>query len=219
MIPSILHHTYSSLNIPPPFTDYIRKWKILNPELKQIIWTDEQNYEFVKKCYPKYLEPYLNLKFKIQRIDLVRYMYLHKFGGIYADIDLEPLKTIRPLLNEDNVILVLEPQKNALNKKFLISNYWMASVANSHFMLEVIETATQNFNYTNNYKLDVLNSTGCLMLNKVYLNYLNKKPILLQSELFSPLTHKEIIYKRQFNISIQANSDTYAIHHFAGSWW
>lgn len=217
MIPLILHHTYKTATVPHPFDTYVVKWQILNPSLQQKVWSDADNTSFVETHYPEYFDAYSRLPYKIQQIDVVRYMYLHTHGGVYADIDLEPIRSIAPLINTNETMLALEPSDNKINMPFLISNYWMASPAHSEFLRIAIQTALQPFAYSGDYIMDVLNSTGCLMLNTVYRRFTDKKPILLDSELFSPFTHDQILKSRAACTKLSARN-AYAIHHFVGTW-
>ena len=55
-------------------------------------WTDEMNLQLVKESYPSLLETYIGYEYPIQRADSIRYMILHKFGGVYLDLDIGCLK-------------------------------------------------------------------------------------------------------------------------------
>ena len=57
------------------------------------IWDDEYSLEnFVRNFYPEFLDSYLLLPHKIMKIDIARLLILHKFGGIYRDMDYYVLK-------------------------------------------------------------------------------------------------------------------------------
>ena len=44
--------------------------------------------------YPEYLAMYDSYRFGIQRADAMRLFFLHKFGGIYIDMDIECLRSL-----------------------------------------------------------------------------------------------------------------------------
>ena len=51
------------------------------------LWSDEEADDIVKTSYSEYLDVYKAFPFNICRIDFVRFCILHKFGGLYADLD------------------------------------------------------------------------------------------------------------------------------------
>ena len=59
-----------------------------NPEYQQIIYTDDQMFDFVKSNYDNnifnYFERINNI---VSRADFWRYLILYKNGGVYLDID------------------------------------------------------------------------------------------------------------------------------------
>lgn len=64
------------------------------------LWTDEDNRRLIATDFPEYLEMYDRYDSHIKRIDAVRYFYLHRYGGVYMDLDmlcLRPFESV-PLL-------------------------------------------------------------------------------------------------------------------------
>lgn len=59
-----------------------------SPDFTYKLWTDELALDFIKTHYPWFLPTYLGYKFDIQRADVIRYFVLHKYGGIYMDLDI-----------------------------------------------------------------------------------------------------------------------------------
>lgn len=52
------------------------------------LWNDEEDLEnFVIEHYPEFLSFYQELPIKIMKIDIARLLILHKFGGIFHDMD------------------------------------------------------------------------------------------------------------------------------------
>lgn len=53
-----------------------------------ILWNDQEDIDnLIKDHYPAYWNLYQAFPFHVMKIDFVRYAILHKFGGIYADMD------------------------------------------------------------------------------------------------------------------------------------
>lgn len=51
------------------------------------VWNDEEAEQLVKDHYSEFYEMYKAFPFSICRVDFVRFCILHKFGGLYADLD------------------------------------------------------------------------------------------------------------------------------------
>ena len=92
-----------------------------------------------------------NYKSEIQRADAVRYFLLYEYGGVYADIDFEALKSMNSFIDENGhskdgikngCIIGQEPFEHAhilYNKKRLICNAIMISCAKHPFWLLVFQ--------------------------------------------------------------------------------
>lgn len=85
----IIHQTWKTNVIPAKFQMYRDSWVNHHPTALYILWTDADNDSFVREYYPELYFTYTNLMLVIQRVDMVRLLYLHKFGGLYADLDYE----------------------------------------------------------------------------------------------------------------------------------
>ena len=101
-----------------------------------MLWTDEENRNFVSTFYPWFLKTYDELPLNIHRIDAVRYMYLHHYGGVYVDLDFESLRPIDEYLKGKQ--LVLGRMRTWHNTEHAIPNAFMASRRNHPFWVEVL---------------------------------------------------------------------------------
>ena len=66
------------------------------------------------------------------RIDFLRYLILQLFGGVYADIDVQPLRDLSPILQAHSCVLASEPEPFLVSLGFgdaalFASNILMAS--------------------------------------------------------------------------------------------
>lgn len=91
-IPKIVHQTYKSRTLPANYAQWKRACEATNPEWEFKLWTDEDNLKLIQDHYPELLELYLGYDVTIKRIDMVRYTYLHHYGGVYLDMDMVCLK-------------------------------------------------------------------------------------------------------------------------------
>lgn len=93
MIPKIIHQTWKCKEIPPIFKKY-QQWEEKMPDWEILLWTDDENESLVKNHFPWFYDTYKSLEFKIQKVDAIRYCYLYKYGGIYADLDIECINSL-----------------------------------------------------------------------------------------------------------------------------
>ena len=122
-IPRIIHQSWKSRTLPSKFQKWSDTWSILNPSYTHLIWDDTDNRRLVQLYYPWFLETFDNFTSNILRADAARLFYLHRYGGIYADLDFECLKPLDLLVDCRSLILVRMTGESRHN----IPNAWMAS--------------------------------------------------------------------------------------------
>lgn len=94
MIPRILHQIWVGPEaLPDEFRGYRESWSRHHPDWELRLWT-EQNLpaDFTRK------EAYERLRKPVERADIIRLEVLLRFGGVYADMDFECVRSIEPLL-------------------------------------------------------------------------------------------------------------------------
>lgn len=89
MIPKIIHQMAPAN---PNKWNYFwhechKSWKDTHPDFEHMMWTDEKVFELVEQCYPQHYDLFMKFEHDIIRWDFARFCVLHKFGGIYADMD------------------------------------------------------------------------------------------------------------------------------------
>lgn len=71
-------------------TNNFLSWNKFHPQALHVLWTDEDNDQLIKMHYPEFVELYTSaLLTKVQRADIARVVYLHRYGGVYVDLDYE----------------------------------------------------------------------------------------------------------------------------------
>jgi mannosyltransferase OCH1-like enzyme len=135
-IPRVLHFTWKTDQLdelPELFRKIQLKWRMLNPDWEIRIWTDEECEQMVKDYYPEYYFFYSDFEVTAERSDIWRYLVLDKFGGYYADMDIEPLQPLDELVKlvkDPDCVLGLEPEVHAIllyNKYHVIGNAFLGS--------------------------------------------------------------------------------------------
>ena len=144
MIPRILHQTWKTDSVPARFQAYVESWKRHHPDWTMMFWSDRMLLEFVAGHYPDFLATFCSYAQGVERADAARYLLLHHFGGVYADIDCECVATFDPIMGEDRIVLCKEPDTHAKIQSefrglpYLLFNGTMASPAGHPFWVEVL---------------------------------------------------------------------------------
>lgn len=102
-IPKTIYLSYKTKNIP----DYIiPNWKKLYPEYEIKLYDNIDCLKFLKDEYgQEYVDIFNFIKDGPIKADFWRVCILYKYGGIYADIDIEPLVSIDTILEPDTTFL------------------------------------------------------------------------------------------------------------------
>lgn len=127
-IPSFIHQTWKDANPPPGLfkPEWIASWKSAHPGWRYRLWTDADNRRLIQEAFPWFLDTYDAYPLDIHRADAVRYFILHRFGGVYVDLDFQSLRSISPLLASSRLVLGLMGQDKTFPDA--IPNAFMASV-------------------------------------------------------------------------------------------
>ena len=105
-VPEVVFQTWKSRNqIPSNYDIWSRSFSRHNPRYDCMIWDDQDNREFITEHFPWFLPFYDQYPKEIFRADAVRYFFLYKFGGLYADMDTECLKPLDPVLRSGDAIV------------------------------------------------------------------------------------------------------------------
>ncbi|MBV9852076.1 MAG: hypothetical protein JO250_20615 [Armatimonadetes bacterium] len=91
-IPKIIHHIWvGPAPLPAPARHYIGTWRHHHPGWRMRLWTDDNPPPLRNRAlYDGFTNPGA-------RSDILRYELLARFGGVYADTDVECLRPLDPL--------------------------------------------------------------------------------------------------------------------------
>ena len=174
-IPHIIHQVWSGLDGPCPsiFEQYKETWLRDYPSWEHILWNHQKMNEFIIENFPQFLEKYNEFPYNIQRWDVIRYLILYKYGGMYADLDYESLKPLDGLLTDQTCCFAGEDifLDNKGKSLQYINNALMLSAPQHNFIKKIIETVFLNIitEQSGAPKMQyILNTTGPLMLTRLY---------------------------------------------------
>lgn len=117
-IERIIHQTYKTTDLPEDWKDTPRHWQEAHPDWEYKFWTDKSARDFIEKEYPWFLESFDSYIHPIQRADAIRYFALYHFGGIYADMDLQPKINVEKVFAGADVVSFETPNMGLTNMMF-----------------------------------------------------------------------------------------------------
>ena len=228
MIPKIIHQVWEGRKEPlPDFYIRLRKtWKEHHPDWRYEFWDGDRMDSFVNSNYPQMADIFFQYRYDVQRWDVIRYLILYKTGGMYVDFDYECLESFDNYLSEEKCYFAMEPalHRRSFEKDIYFNNALIITPPGHPFIKNII-TCLQNtpVTYSESKYLDVLNSTGPLMLTGLYEKYETKADIhLISSEQVSPWSKNEVIGyingKVDKKMLEKQLENAIAIHYFWGSW-
>jgi len=139
MIPQILHHIGpEDETVWHPFWKRCqRSWLDSFPHYEYKFWNDSEDIDrLVYDYYPRYWNLYQSFPVHIMRIDFARLCILHRYGGLYSDLDYYCYKNFDEDLKDHDIYFV-----ENLTEEFTsatVENSLMAAVANNQFFLNTI---------------------------------------------------------------------------------
>lgn len=214
-VPKIIHHTaYEKERWPPLWhTCYASFLQLFpEPEYKHVMWSDDDIDEFVKSRYPGFYAAFAAYPKSIHRIDVVRYLFLYAFGGIYADMDVIAFKNFYALLPAGRTSIAESPHPGEGYQNAL-----MASPARHPFWHYVMQDVLANMHRCHTDAMqDVLLRTGPQVIVRAVklapAEFFNSLP----ANRFSP---SSIVHDgNEADIRFAPGSDVYAAHLGTFTW-
>lgn len=230
-IPCIIHQTWRDNDVPPYLRRFQASWREHHPAWQYRLWTDEANRRLIEEHYPQFLPVYDTYPLPIQRADAVRYFILHRYGGLYVDLDFECLRPLEPMLAGRSSVFGVEPRAHAVahGVSLIVGNALMASTPGHRVWPEVHSALVQHSNALDAWgRRDVLRSTGPLLLTNVVQRYGTDEVTLFPPDVFYPqldAANSDLFASKSEQSYYQgklrqglATPNSYAVHHWAGAW-
>jgi inositol phosphorylceramide mannosyltransferase catalytic subunit len=167
-IPRILHQVFLSGEPPATWQALATTWKRHHPEWEYRLWDGDGCRALVRERYPHVEQAYDGFSFRIQRADAIRYLILHAFGGVYADLDVECLQPFEPLLGDAGFLAAYEPPQHepSLGDTDVVSNAVLATVP-GHPVMGAVVNGLLRTRRRIDVHTEVLASTGPLFLSRI----------------------------------------------------
>ena len=197
-IPSIIHYCWLSEDpIPADMQRYVDGWKRLLPDYEFIKWDLER---FQKESSP-WVSEAVDQKEYAFASDYIRIFALYHFGGIYLDMDMELLKSFDDLLDR--------PYMFAYEREDMpwIEAGCFGAAKQNPFLKACLDY------YENRHFVREDGILDTLPLSRVMGEILEQTKMNIEIFPWQYFTAKSYETGCEY-----PNENTYAIHHFAGSW-
>jgi mannosyltransferase OCH1-like enzyme len=203
-IPKNIFQTWKTKILPVKYIQWSNTWKAMNPDFSYYLYDDNDCLTFIRNWYPQYKRFYLSLS-PVERADIFRYLILHKYGGIYADIDTSCIRPMNELISYYPMSLITGYE---YEKPVQYLQWFIACPRGCKIMIDLVDEAYRRSWYTllrpRTHDL-VYYKTG----PKLYTDILranNGSVVVLPKGILGCFDKSK------------HNKNTYLIHHFEGSW-
>lgn len=205
-IPKIIHQTApNDMKKWHPFWKICQKTWMEKFDFKYILWNDEDLDKLIQVSYPTYYGVYQDFgKNVILKVDFARLAMLHKYGGIYADMDFFCCKNFYKEL-DNNINLVGSPSHNEI-----VQNSLMASPPGDARWLNVMDKCRERYyRYISEGREGLISGKDVLYISG---------PILLSDSL--KLDEVNILEQKMYNPHCNRfdNKNIYTKHYGTGKW-
>lgn len=215
MIPKIIHYCWLSDDpVPKALQEYMASWKKYLPDYEFMKW----DFNRFPKNKSKWVSDAFDNKKYAFAADYIRLYALYNYGGIYLDMDVEITKPygdmlqLRTMLGHENSkahsleVAAFGVEKNSEWVGMCLDHYNKREFVNSDgsFNDQPLPGVIKKCLLDNGYKIKEVSS-----LNEALKADGMEIPVF-PYDFFSPKNHDTGKFKK--------TSNTYSIHHFAGSW-
>lgn len=226
--PKIIHMTLKDKD---NMSDFYRKnyesWKRHHPDWDIRLYDDNDLFKFIDDNYPQYAKKINTFDKMIFKIDIFKLLVMHKYGGIYTDMDVKCLKSFNGLLKpiDESVVFGYGPNvanRGAFTDVKLVECAVMISRPKDPFWLKFFDSIDET------KKAGPVEVTGPYAITRFIEKYENKQNIkLLDPIYFYPINNqirsripmKEILKTRKMIRENRYPKKSYCVHFFGGSWW
>lgn len=206
MIPRVFHRIWLGAPMPARFVEFGERWKELHPEWTFRLW-DESNVpplanQDLWDAAAELVTPGHDLQF---RSDVLRYELLERFGGVYIDADLEPLRAIDPLLADAGECFVAWEQQGKW-----ANNAIMGAAPGHPFVRSLVEGLPTNVELQEARRPNILSGPRFLTTQLVTSVRPEWPVVVFPQQYFYPVAYDQLGRLR----GDETFPESYAVH-----WW
>ena len=217
-IPRIIHQTWKTKKL----TDFYHKcsntWKKFNPSFDYRFYDDTDCELFVKTHYPDFYDTYREMQKPVEKADLFRYLIVHHFGGMYADMDTTCVSPIDKLFAEDDRVVVAVEEVGRNQSIGQILQWAFAARPRQPLFLDIAREIVVRHNYLKSAGKPLgidddtltLWKTGPMLFTEYVMKHHKKDP--------KSVTIHEKCTLGAYDLTPKCLEKAYLVHHFDGSW-
>lgn len=182
-IPKLVHQSWRSKHIPPRLSKSKEAWERHHPEWVYVLWTDKDIKDYIKEYHREFIDMLgSRITQSSQLAEILSYLVMYDFGGIYSDLKFNPRKNISSFFEGGASPYVLyDPYTNSF------TNSIMASAPGDPFWKDIWKRmlSPEVPSWAMGGYLEKKYTTGIAMFNKTVQAH-ERSMGLLPSNLFNP---------------------------------
>ncbi|RYG19372.1 MAG: glycosyl transferase [Chitinophagaceae bacterium] len=208
MIPKVIHYCWFGKGAMPELAlKCLESWKKYLPDYEIKLWNEEN---FDVNSYQFATEAYKERKFAFVA-DVCRLHVLKEFGGVYLDTDVEFIKPLPDKFLDDVAFTGFEDE--------LVSAGIIGSVKEGEWVNSLLSFYLDKSFYKADGSLDINPITEMMTEHLAKEKGVVAKDIYQKIEGYCTIYPSEYFYPKSWKtLKTNITSNTYCIHHFAGSW-
>ncbi len=211
IIPKIIHQIWIGGKLPKKYEKLRKTWQDIHPDWEYTLWTDEEVATFEMQNRDLF-EKAQNIG---QKADILRLEILHKFGGLYVDMDFECVHPFDQLNHTYTFYTGLNH-----TRIFELANGLIACTP-GHPLIERMINNVSLDGKERGWRQNVIVTTGPAFFTGELMKYINEEPedlvIAFPTTYFYPMRSLQR-YKWENRMSF-LKPESFAIHYFDHSWW
>lgn len=168
-------------HLPPKYKEYVRLLRKYNGKDNVKIWDIGEIRNLIRDNHPDLLSIWDSYPFWVQKCDLGRYVIVYEKGGMYTDIDMEPKRSYKDLMERSGGLptfyLKRVPKEFRWAIKSFLNNNWFYSPKKKHPLFKNLldYAAASNERTFYDFKMYyILNSTGPQYMMEVVRRYIRE---------------------------------------------
>ena len=214
-IPRVIHQTWKTEELPPRWKEVREACAAMMPDYQYMLWTDVSSREFIAREYPWFLDTFDSYPYNIQRADAIRYFVLHKYGGVYMDLDIGCRRRLDSLLRFE----VIVPKTIPVG----VSNDLIFSVPRHPYMESLIYSLKSFHHHYLTHYATVMFSTGPMFVSAMYRQFVNGHTAAAPSTPSQPgrgFSGVRVLPKSLYgkNLDEDEAPDSFFLHMYGSSW-
>ena len=215
-IPRLLHQTWKRASpLPDKYRTCQESWKRLNPDLEYRFHDDSDCEQLVRRHYPQYLGTYLDMDEPVERADMFRYMAIHHYGGIYADMDTTCRRQLHPLFTpEDRVVVAVEKDQPGQHQ---LLQWCFAARAGQPVFLRILDEIVVRHNFLKGKPVPSTHRDD-MVIWKTGPGVFTEQLLRAKKEDDAAVTIHPRCTFGAYDLSAACLRKAYLVHHFDGSW-